>query len=114
MAREVYTDGMHAHAQTLYARRHLWAEGTLMSSGLTFYLFTSSKTNPDDSPKLYHTVRDGSFCSCKGYTYRRTCSHSIAVRRAAEEARAAVTRRPRLEDMMDAHMDDCTRTMSAF
>lgn len=105
MQAPVYTDGMHAHAETLYARRHKWAEGQLNGSGLVFYLFNSSKVGKDGLPKLYHTVRDGSWCDCPGFNYRRQCAHSIAVRRAADEAREAACRpRPSLDDLYDNHL----------
>lgn len=81
---------MEAHADVLLSRSDRWATGTLNETGLTFYLFTSSRLGPDGQPILYHTIRDGSFCDCPSYKYRSACCHSLAVKRAAEAAREAV------------------------
>lgn len=99
---------MEAHAEVLLERSDKWATGTLNETGLTFYLFTSSRLGPDGQPILYHTIRDGSFCDCKGFEYRRQCSHSLAAKRATEAAREAVVRKPvrRYSELMSNHLVD--------
>lgn len=111
MATQCTPDGAHAHAQTLYARRHLWAEGTLNATGLVFYLFNSSKLNPDGTPKLYHTVRDGRWCDCKGFEYRHVCAHSLAVKWAADEARERAARKASYDDLMTDFQREGTREL---
>lgn len=116
MATEVYPDGMHAHADILLSRSDKWAVSTVHATGLVYYTFTSSRVDKHGKPIYYHTVRGNGFCDCPGYAWRRTCSHSIAVKREAEIAREAAVRKPRpsYDQMMDAQLDERTQTVSAF
>lgn len=105
------TDSMRAHADLLLSRSHLWTRATRKSDGLAFVIFPSSRSNT-----AYYTRCDGGACTCKGYLWRGVCSHALACQIDAERAREAAGRkpRPRLDQLMDAWLDEGTQTVAAF
>jgi hypothetical protein len=115
MARAEVTASMTAHAQVLLERSSRWARGYDTRNGRQFVVFTSSRSR-DGQPVLYYTGAAGDGCTCKGFLYRGACSHAEACRIEAEQAREAVGSKPRakLEDLLDAWIDEGTRTVAVF
>jgi hypothetical protein len=111
MARKT-TTAMEAHAQVLLARSHKWAEGTEVETGRAFYLFASSRTDPEGRPMYHRTARDGSACTCPSYYHRGACSHAEACRLAAERAREAVG--PKRASYSELFSDEALGLTSAF
>lgn len=96
-AQAVYTESQKAHADLLLSRSHAWTRATRKRDGLAFVIFPSSRRGDANLPIGYYTTE--SACTCRGYFYRGYCSHVLAVQREAEQAREAVTRRARYEDV---------------
>ncbi len=82
-----YTSSQIARAASLLESALTWTRGTRKRDGLAFVLFPSSKPG-----HAYYTVCDGSACTCQGFFYRGACSHALACKMEAEQAREAFTK----------------------
>jgi hypothetical protein len=81
------TDSMRAYARVLLSKSPKWARGVDHEKGVAFVMFTSSRVDKDGKP-IYHKTRcDGAFCNCPGFYHRGVCSHALACRWEAEQAR---------------------------
>lgn len=85
MTAAVYTDSQRARAASLVETAKTWTRGTRKRDGLAFVLFPSSKPT-----QAYYTTETA--CTCKGFFYRGSCAHVLAVQIEAEEAREAFAR----------------------
>lgn len=106
----VYTQSMQAKASVLVEQAITWTRATRKSDGLAFVIFPSSKPG-----KAWYATEYG--CNCPSYTHRGACSHQLAVKTEAEQARerAAVKPRTTLEALMDKQLDEGPRpVVSAF
>lgn len=90
-------------AHELALKGHLWHTGRSKINGRAFYLIPSQST-PGTAHRTTHYG-----CTCTSYRHRGDCVHVEAVR--MFEAREAVTRKPRYEDLWP---DDEYGTVSAF
>jgi hypothetical protein len=105
----IITDSMRAYARVLLSKSDRWARGVDHQRGVAFVMFASSRTDREGRPMYHRTGRDGSICTCPGFLHRGICSHALAVRTEAEEARErAATRRPRYEDLWIGEGDSLT------
>ena len=75
-----------AHAQQLVAESERWLAGRAKANGRPFYVIPGSKG------VAHWTAADGSGCTCRGFRFRGTCSHVVAV--TMREAREAARRNP--------------------
>lgn len=101
------TESMRAYANILLSKSERWARGVDNEKGVAFVMFASSRTDREGRPMYHQTGRDGSICSCPGFMHRGICSHALAVRQEAEQARErAATPKRRYEDLMDNHLVD--------
>ena len=91
MAQAAYTLSQQASAERLLAQSLTWTRGRRKSDGLSFIIFPSS----DNRTAYYANERA---CTCRGFQHRGRCSHELAVKREAEQAREQATR-PRYEDL---------------
>jgi hypothetical protein len=83
----IVTDSMRAYARVLLSKSPKWARGVDREKGVAFVMFTSSRTDKDGKPTYHKTRCDGNGCTCRGYLYRGVCSHALACRWEAAEAR---------------------------
>lgn len=108
-----------ARAQVLLENAANWSRGTAVTrTGETIgVVLFASGSRPG---VVYLTRCDGAAgaCDCPGAQRSRSglCSHVRAVRAEAEAARESVGSKPRtkLENLMDAQLDEGTRTVAAF
>ncbi len=68
------TPSQRAHAAQLVAERDRWLRGRTKADGRSFFVLPGSKGH------AHWTAADGSGCTCRGFFYRGTCSHVLAVR----------------------------------
>ena len=87
MTQQAYTETMTANAMQWLQTAYCWTRGVRKADGMAVVIFPSGS-----KPGSGHETTLES-CSCKGYAYRSTCSHLLAVRlemrQAREEAVAA-------------------------
>lgn len=124
MIDRMVTPYMLRQAEILLARSSRWSRGwATTGDGQTVNVvsFLSSRTKrlPDGSeqPVVYFTRVDGACCSCPGFKSRQACSHAVACKMEAEQARdrAAVKPRTKLDELVDAWLDEGPRpVVSAF
>lgn len=107
MASPVYTASQQAHAQVLLERSKRWARGVRNRDGLAFVTFASSRLGKDGQPVYYRATE--SACNCPSFNYRLACSHQLAVKIEAEQARESVGPRSaldRMNELMSAQLVD--------
>lgn len=106
-----------ARAQVLLENAANWSRGTAVTrTGETIgVVLFASGSRPG---VVYMTRCDGRGCDCPGAqrTWSGTCCHQLAVAREAQQAREAVTVKLRApyDQLMDAQIDEGTRTVAAF
>ena len=107
-ARTVYTKAQLRRAHELLKSAKTWTRGRRKADGVAFVLFPSSKPG-----SAHYTRVDGGECTCKGFEYRRACTHSLAAELDTKWAREAA-RKPlkRYEDILGP--DDDSLTATAF
>lgn len=100
MTAAVYSDSQRARAAILVEHAKTWTRGRRRRDNLAFVLFPSSK-----SGHAYYANEMA--CTCAGFLHRGRCSHELAVRLEAEEAREQCAKpTARYEELMDAHLVD--------
>ena len=108
MAQHILSQATLNEAHEMALKGNTWHRGRSKANGRQFYVIPSRS-----EPGVAHwTTSYG--CTCRGARRNGDCAHSEAVR--MFEAREAVGPKPRtrLEDLLDAQIDEGTRTVSAF
>lgn len=86
----VYTVSMIARANQLVSESFKWTRGRRKSDGLTFVIFPSSKPG-----RTYYSSQIG--CTCPSWSYRKACSHVLALVTEATKAQESAGRKPLLK-----------------
>ena len=77
----VYTETMAANAAQWLQTAPVWTRGTRKADGLALVIFPSASV-----PGTGHYTTETA-CSCKGFQHRGRCSHVLAVKIEARQAR---------------------------
>lgn len=85
MTAQQFTPSMQANAERLVSMAHTWTRATRKRDRMAFVIFPSSKPG-----RAYYSNERA--CTCPSYTHRLACSHVLACRLEAEEAREQATR----------------------
>ncbi len=88
-----------AHAEQLVAEPERWSRGRSKETGQSFWLIQGSAGH------AHYATASG--CTCKGFFYRGSCSHQLAVKVREDRERGerpAPAPRSRYEDLFPAEV----------
>ena len=103
MTTQAYTISQQASAERLLADSLIWVRGRRKADGVSFVVFPSS----NGRSAYYASLLNGGACTCRGFLHRGRCSHELALKRDAEQAREVATKPKRrgYADLFPEHED---------